>query len=193
MVQRLASSMRPTKNASAASCRHIMVLPWKHKSVLPTSWAISQTSHEKGSFWIRSSHALLEPLDLLKSNCARLVLPGLLHFPSLKEFLLGGFATHSRAELPPSWLLPWNRWSSLCSHLDQLLGWQWWWWPTHILQLARFLCPPLSLFHRPLHLPCGWGLFDWGGVVHRRGGPHLLFHLLLSHLLGYLGPFCFGT
>ena len=47
--------MRPTKNASAASCRHIMVLPWKHRSVLPTAWAISQTSHEKGSFLIRSS------------------------------------------------------------------------------------------------------------------------------------------
>ena len=47
--------MRLTKNASAASCRHIMVLPWKCRSVLPTSWAISWTSHEKGSFLIRSS------------------------------------------------------------------------------------------------------------------------------------------
>ena len=55
MVQRLVSSMRPTKNAYAASCRHIMALPWKHISVLPTAWAISQTSHEKGSFLIRSS------------------------------------------------------------------------------------------------------------------------------------------
>ena len=55
MVQRLASSMRLTKYASAASCRHNMVLPWKRKSVLPTSWAISRTSHEKGSFLIRSS------------------------------------------------------------------------------------------------------------------------------------------
>ena len=55
MVQRLASSMRPTIYASAASCRHIMALPWKCKSYLPTSRAISQTSHEKGSFLIRSS------------------------------------------------------------------------------------------------------------------------------------------
>ena len=55
MVQRLGSSMRPTTYASAASCRHIMVLPWKHKSYLPTSRAISWTSHEKGSFLIRSS------------------------------------------------------------------------------------------------------------------------------------------
>ena len=47
--------MRPTKNASAASCKHIMVLPWKCRSVFPTAWAISQTSHEKGSFLIRSS------------------------------------------------------------------------------------------------------------------------------------------
>ena len=47
--------MRLTKYASAASCRHIMVLPWKCRSYLPTSRAISQTSHEKGSFLIRSS------------------------------------------------------------------------------------------------------------------------------------------
>ena len=32
-----------------------MVLPWKCKSYLPTSRAISWTSHEKGSFLIRSS------------------------------------------------------------------------------------------------------------------------------------------
>ena len=55
MAQRLASSMRPTKYASAASCRHTMVLPWKHKSYLPTSRAMSGTSHQKGSFLIRSS------------------------------------------------------------------------------------------------------------------------------------------
>ena len=55
MAHRLASSKRDTKNASAASCRHMMVLPWKCMSILPTSWAISRTSHEKGSFRIRSS------------------------------------------------------------------------------------------------------------------------------------------
>ena len=54
MGQRLASSMRLTKYASTASCRHIMVLPWKCKSYLPTSRAISWTSCEKGSFLIRS-------------------------------------------------------------------------------------------------------------------------------------------
>ena len=47
--------MRLTKYASAASCRHTMALPWKHRSDLPTSRAISWTSHEKGSFLIRSS------------------------------------------------------------------------------------------------------------------------------------------
>ena len=55
MVQRLASSMRPTTYASAASCRHMMVLPWKCKSYLPTSRAILQNNCEKGSFLMRSS------------------------------------------------------------------------------------------------------------------------------------------
>ena len=55
MVHRLVSSKRDTKNASAASCRHMMALPWKHMSVLPTSWVISWTSREKGSFQIRIS------------------------------------------------------------------------------------------------------------------------------------------
>ena len=47
--------MRLSKYASAAYCRHTMALPWKCRSYLPTSRAISQTSHEKGSFLIRSS------------------------------------------------------------------------------------------------------------------------------------------
>ena len=55
MAHKLASSKRDTKNTSAASCRHIMALPWKCMSVFPTSWAISRTSHENGSFQIRSS------------------------------------------------------------------------------------------------------------------------------------------
>ena len=55
MVQRLASSMRLTIYASAASCRYIMVLPWKHRSYLPTFRAISWINCEKGSFLMRSS------------------------------------------------------------------------------------------------------------------------------------------
>ena len=47
--------MRTTTYASAVSCRHMMVLPWKCKSHLPTSRAILQTNHEKGSFLMRSS------------------------------------------------------------------------------------------------------------------------------------------
>ena len=123
MAQRLVSSMRPTKYASAASCRHIMALPWKHKSYLPTSRAISWTSHEKGSFLIRSSVLFWNCTDLPKSNCARPVLPGLLDLTSLEEFLPGGFASHSRLELPPDWLLPQSRWPSFHSHLGQLSGW----------------------------------------------------------------------
>ena len=67
---------------------------------------------------------LLELPDFLKSNCARMVLPGLLDLTSLEEFLLGGFASHGRSKLPLDWLLPQSRWPSLCSHLGQLLGWQ---------------------------------------------------------------------
>ena len=47
--------MRPTIYTSAASCRHIIALPWKHKSYLPTSRAILQTYCKKRSFQISSS------------------------------------------------------------------------------------------------------------------------------------------
>ena len=53
MAQRLASSMRPTTYASAASCRHKIALPLKCKLYLPTSRAILWTNHEKGSFLMR--------------------------------------------------------------------------------------------------------------------------------------------
>ena len=124
----------------------------------------------------------MEPLDLPKSNCARPVLPGLLDFTSLEEFLLGGFASHSRLELPPDWLLPRSRWTSLCSHLGQLSGWWWWWGPFHILQLSCFLHLPLCLFYLLLHLSSGWGLLGWGWVVHWGGGPPSLFSYHPSHL-----------
>ena len=35
----------------------------------------------------------MKPPDVLEGNCARPVLPGLFYMPSLKEFLLGGFAS----------------------------------------------------------------------------------------------------
>ena len=55
MVQRLVSSMRPTKYVSAAFCRHKMACPWKCMSYLTTSRAISWTNCKKGSFQMRSS------------------------------------------------------------------------------------------------------------------------------------------
>ena len=158
MAQRLASSMRVTKNASAASCKHIMVLPWKCRSVLPTAWAISWTSHGKGSFLMRSS-----VLFWNRQISQRATVPGqyflvFFTFPALRNSFWGGFASHGRAELPLGWLLFWNRWPGLYSHLGQLLGWQWWRWPTHFLQPSSLLNPPLSLFHCLLHLPHSWGL-----------------------------------
>ena len=81
--------MRLTIYASAASCRPIMVLPWKCKSYLPTSRAISWTNHEKGSFLMRSS--------VLFWNCWiswRATVPGwyflvFLTFPAWRNSFLG--------------------------------------------------------------------------------------------------------
>ena len=174
MAQKLASSMRPTIYASAASWRHIMVLPWKCKSYLPTSRAISWTNHEKGSFLMRSS-----VLFWNHQISQRATVPGqyflvFSDFSSLEEFLLGGFASHSRLELPPDWLLlTQSRWPSLCSHLGQLLGWQWWWRPSHILQPSCFFHPPLCLLHLILLLLShGQGLPGWGWVMYWGGGLH---------------------
>ena len=177
MAQRLVSSMRPTKYVSAASCRHMMALPWKHKSYLPTSWAISQTSCEKGSFLIRIS-VLFWKCQISWRATVQPVLPGLLYLTSLEEFLLGGFAFHGRLELPPDWLLPQNRWPSLCSYLGQLSGWQWWWEPSHILQPSCLLYLPLSLLQLLLLLPCRWGLSGWGWVVYGWRWPPPLLHQL---------------
>ena len=55
IAQRLVSSRSPTKYASAASSRVNMACALKCMSYFPTSRAISQTSCEKGIFWIRSS------------------------------------------------------------------------------------------------------------------------------------------
>ena len=81
--------MRPTTYASAASCRHIMALPWKCKSYLPTSRAISWTSCEKGSFLMKSS--------VLFGNCQisqRATVPGqyflvFLTFPAWRNSFQG--------------------------------------------------------------------------------------------------------
>ena len=144
MARRLTSSMRPTTYASAASCRYMMALPWKCRSYLPTSRAISQTNHKKGCFLMRSSVLFWNCWISQRATVAGLVFPGLLYFTSLEEFLLGGFASNSRSELPPDWLLlTQHRWPSLCSYMGQLSGWWWqqWWWPACILQ------PPASSTH----------------------------------------------
>ena len=184
MAQRLASSMRPVTYASAASCRHMMVLPWKHKSYLPTSRAISWANCKKGSCLMRSSVLFWNCWISGRATVPRLVVPGLLNFTSWEEFLLGGFASHSWSELPPGWLLPTRcRWPGLCSHLGQLLGWQQWQWPAHILQPSCLLHPLLCLLHLLLHLSSGQGLLCWGWVVHgRRRPPSFLCQGLLMSL-----------
>ena len=113
-AKRLASSMRPNQVYFCSLLQaYYSALPWKCKSNLPTSKAISQTSCEKGSFLIRSLVLFWNCQISQKSNCARPVLPGLFNFSSLEKFLLGGFASHGQSELPPDWLLPWSRWPSL--------------------------------------------------------------------------------
>ena len=142
MAQRLVSSMRPTIYASAASCRHIIALPSKCKSYLPTSRAISQTNCKKGSFQMRSS--------VLFWNCQisqRATVPGqyflvFLTVPAWRNSFWGA--------LPPtvgqSFLLPGSSSPNIdgpasTAILGQQLG-QWQWrWPPHPLELLC-LCNP---------------------------------------------------
>ena len=111
---------------------------------------------------------------------------GLFDLSCLQEFLPWGLAANSRAELPSGRFLPRSRWSGLCSHLDQLLGRQWWRWPTHFCQPTCLLNLPDHLLQCLCHLPRGWGAFGWGGVVHRRGGCLHLAFSFLAHLASHL-------
>ena len=123
MAHMLASSKRDTKNASAASCRHMMVLPWKCMSVLPTSLVQShRLAVRRGVSELGVQCFFGTALDLAEGNCARLILPGLLYLSCFQELLLWGLAANGRAELPSGRVLPQGRWPSLCSHLGQLLG-----------------------------------------------------------------------
>ena len=165
MVQRLASSMRPTTYASAASCRHMMVLSWKHKSYLPTSRAILWTNHEKGSFLMRSS--------VLFWNCQisqRATVPG---WYFLVFLTLPAWRNSFQGALPPtvgqSFLLTGSSLPDIDgpashSHLGQLLGWQWWRWPSHILQPSCLLHLPLCFLHPLLHLLSFWVRAPWLGM-----------------------------
>ena len=173
MAQRLASSMRPTIYTSAASCRHIMVLPWKCKSYLPTSRAISWTNHEKGSFLMRSS--------VLFWNCQisqRATVPG---WYFLVFFTLPAWRNSFWGALPPtvgqSFLLT----GSSLPKADVLASAAIWancWVGNddsdlpHILQPSCLLYPPLHLFHLLLLLSHLWGLSGWGWVMHWGGGLH---------------------
>ena len=94
MAHRLVSSKRDTKYASAASCRHMMALPWKCISVFPTSWAISRTSRENGSFRIRSSVLFWYRQISRRATVPGRYLLGLLTFPA--------FRNSFRGALPPT-------------------------------------------------------------------------------------------
>ena len=89
MVQRFASSMRPTIYASAASCRHKIVHPWKCMSYLPTCMAISQTSCKKGSFQIRSSVLFWNCCISQKATIPGQYLLGLFTWPAHKNSFWG--------------------------------------------------------------------------------------------------------
>ena len=167
MVQRLVSSMRPTTYASAASCRHIMVLPWKCKSYLPTSRAISWTSHEKGSFLIRSS--------VLFWNCwiyQRATVPGQ-YF--LVFFTLPAWRNSFQGALPPMvgqiFLLTGS--SPKADVLASAAIWANCWVGNNDRDL------PTSSSHLALStcLSASSNLFSW--VVHQRGWPPSLFGDLL--------------
>ena len=116
----------------------------------------------------------------MEGNCPRQVPSGLLYLACPQEFLLGGFASHGRSELLVSRFLPTQlRWPSLHSHLDQLLGGQWWRWLPHPLQL-------LCLFHSLLHLFCPWwSLFNWGWGVNWRGGLLPFSAIIILTVLGH--------
>ena len=109
----------------------------------------------------------------------------------LLEFLLGSLASHGRLVLPPGWLLPtWHRWPSLCSHLGQLSGWRWPWWPLH---LSHILCFFNSLLQ--LTFSC-WSLNLWYWGVYQHWGflsfnMYLCPCLYLESFLSFPHPWCF--
>ena len=79
----------PTRYASAASYRHKMACPWKCRSYLPTSRAISWTNHEKRHFQMRSS-VLFWNWQISR----RVMIPGwyiwvFFSFPAIKNSFLG--------------------------------------------------------------------------------------------------------
>ena len=104
IVQRLVSSRSTTKYASAASCRVRMMHTWKCMSYFPT--LSHRLNVKKGEVMYEEVHTFLKLTDLMEGHYPWLVPLGFLHLSSLKEFLLGGLASHGQLELPLGWLLP---------------------------------------------------------------------------------------
>ena len=166
--------MRPTIYASAASCRHIIVLPLKCKSYLSTSRAISCTNHEKGSFQISS---------VVFWNCQmsqRATVPGQ-YFLIFFNFQPGGIP--SGGALPPT-----VRWSfclagSSLPDIDSPASAAIWanCWVSNNkgdLPTLKLLC-----LHYPAHyLFCSWrGLLSWSRGMHWGQGPFLFCLHLHDH------------
>ena len=128
-------------------------------------------------------------------HCPLSVTSGLLHLTSIQELFLRNLTSYGQSMFPLGWLLPTqHRWPDLHSHLGQLSGWWWLWWPPHLPQL-------LCLCHTLLHLLWGWRGFhlrNWGvcwhwgymlSMYHHPGSnlqvlptlPHSVFFLCLSH------------
>ena len=89
MAQRFTSSMSPIKYASTASCRHKMACPWKCRSYLPTSRAISWTNHEKGHFNMRSSVLFWNWQILWRATIPGWCFWVFFSFPAVKNSFLG--------------------------------------------------------------------------------------------------------
>ena len=145
IAQRLVSSRSPTRYASTASCRHKMAHACNHKSYLPTSRAISLTSHEKGIFQIRSPVLFWNWQISQRATVPSWYFWGFFTWPALRNSFWG--------VLPPMvglcFLLAGSsptqcRWPGLCSHLGQLLGQRQLWWPPHISQPLCLCDPPVN-------------------------------------------------
>ena len=104
---------------------------------------------------------------LMEGNCPRLVPSGLFYLACLQEFLLGGFASHSRLELLVSRFLPTQlRWSGLLQPSGPTVGWV----NDDGDQPTPSNCSTASTHSLHLFYPW-WSLFNWGWGVNWRGGP----------------------
>ena len=146
IAHKLVSSRRPTKYASAASCRVRMVCTWKCMSYLPTSRAISWTKCEKGSLHIRRFVLFWKQWISCRATVPGQYLWGFLTFPALRNSFW--------RILPPmvgqSFLLT----GSSPPDIDGPASAAIWakcqvgrppWWPPHLSQLCCLLHSPLQL------------------------------------------------